>query len=202
MGRTSPASSPATAPIRSALAPASRPSAHIVSLKVLDDRGRGVISDVIAALDWVGREQGRLQRARRQPVGRRGGHRVLQDRPADARGQARRRRRHRRRHCGRQPREERRRADAVRRHHGSRQRAVGADRRRVQPRGHGGAYRRRDGRLQLARSDGDRLRRRSRTSSRRARASSRCRSATSTMYCDEAGVPAERLALAAATSRI
>ena len=29
------------------------PSAHIVSLKVLDDRGRGVISDVIAALDWV-----------------------------------------------------------------------------------------------------------------------------------------------------
>jgi serine protease AprX len=29
------------------------PSAHLVSLKVLDDRGRGVISDVIAALDWV-----------------------------------------------------------------------------------------------------------------------------------------------------
>jgi serine protease AprX len=29
------------------------PSAHIVSLKVLDDRGRGVISDVIAALEWV-----------------------------------------------------------------------------------------------------------------------------------------------------
>ena len=29
------------------------PSAHILSLKVLDDRGRGVISDVIAALDWV-----------------------------------------------------------------------------------------------------------------------------------------------------
>jgi serine protease AprX len=29
------------------------PSAHLVGLKVLDDRGRGVISDVIAALDWA-----------------------------------------------------------------------------------------------------------------------------------------------------
>ena len=29
------------------------PSAHLVSLKVLDDRGRGVISNVIAALDWT-----------------------------------------------------------------------------------------------------------------------------------------------------
>jgi serine protease AprX len=29
------------------------PSAHLLSLKVLDGRGRGVISDVIAALDWV-----------------------------------------------------------------------------------------------------------------------------------------------------
>jgi serine protease AprX len=29
------------------------PAAHLVSLKVLDDRGRGVISDVIAALDWA-----------------------------------------------------------------------------------------------------------------------------------------------------
>jgi serine protease AprX len=29
------------------------PSAHLVSLKVLDDRGRGVISNVIAALGWV-----------------------------------------------------------------------------------------------------------------------------------------------------
>ncbi len=29
------------------------PSAHILSLKVLDDRGRGVISDVIAALEWT-----------------------------------------------------------------------------------------------------------------------------------------------------
>jgi subtilisin family serine protease len=29
------------------------PDAHLVSLKVLDEQGRGVISDVIAALDWV-----------------------------------------------------------------------------------------------------------------------------------------------------
>jgi serine protease AprX len=29
------------------------PGAHLVSLKVLDGRGRGVISDVIAALDWA-----------------------------------------------------------------------------------------------------------------------------------------------------
>ena len=29
------------------------PEAHLVGLKVLDERGRGVISDVIAALDWV-----------------------------------------------------------------------------------------------------------------------------------------------------
>jgi serine protease AprX len=29
------------------------PSAHLVGLKVLDDRGRGVISNVIAALDWT-----------------------------------------------------------------------------------------------------------------------------------------------------
>jgi serine protease AprX len=29
------------------------PSTHLVGLKVLDDRGRGVISDVIAALDWA-----------------------------------------------------------------------------------------------------------------------------------------------------
>jgi serine protease AprX len=29
------------------------PAAHLIGLKVLDERGRGVISDVIAALDWV-----------------------------------------------------------------------------------------------------------------------------------------------------
>lgn len=29
------------------------PEAHLVGLKVLDDRGRGVISDVVAALEWI-----------------------------------------------------------------------------------------------------------------------------------------------------
>jgi serine protease AprX len=33
------------------------PSAHLVSLKVLDRQGRGVISDVIAALDWAVRNK-------------------------------------------------------------------------------------------------------------------------------------------------
>ena len=53
MGRTLPASSPATVPKSLGVRAGIAPSAHILSLKVLDDRGRGVISDVIAALEWV-----------------------------------------------------------------------------------------------------------------------------------------------------
>ncbi len=84
-----------------------------------------------------GRQPRGAQHPRHQPLGRRARHRVVQDRPADARGQARRRRRHRRRHRGRQPRARTANgADAVRRHHGAGQRALGADRRRVQHRGH------------------------------------------------------------------
>ena len=64
------------------------PAANLVSLKVLDDHGGGYISNVIAAFDWVVDEPRRLQHPRRQPLGRRGGHRVVHDRPADARGQA------------------------------------------------------------------------------------------------------------------
>ena len=51
--RTSPASSRATASIPAASAPASRPAARLVVLKVLDRHGRGRISNVIAALDYV-----------------------------------------------------------------------------------------------------------------------------------------------------
>ena len=102
-GRTSPASSPATATTRAARARASRRRAHLVSLKVLDDSGGGYISDVIAALDWAVAEQDGLQHPRHQPVGWRGGDRVVQHRPADARGQARRRRGHRRGGGGGQP---------------------------------------------------------------------------------------------------
>ena len=52
-----------------------------------------------------------------------------------------------------------RRRSAVRRHHGAGQRALGPDRRRQQPQGHGDAQRRRHRRVQLARPDVDRLHR-------------------------------------------
>ena len=73
------------------------PAAHLVSLKVLDQHGGGVISDVIAAFDWAVANRVRAQHPRHQPVGRRGRHRVVQHRSADARGQARGRCGHRRR---------------------------------------------------------------------------------------------------------
>ena len=57
------------------------PGAHIVSLKVLDAEGRGVISDVIAALEWAIREQARTHNIRvvNMSVGARG-HRVVRRR--------------------------------------------------------------------------------------------------------------------------
>ena len=133
------------------------PSAHIVSLKVLDDRGRGVISDVIAALDWVVANKAAYNvRVVNLSVGAAVTESYKTDpltlaakRAVDAgivvvtaAG-----------NLGKN-------ADGQTQygaHHGPRQRSVGADRGRVQPRRHRGAYRRRDGRLQLARSDGDRL---------------------------------------------
>ena len=113
--RTWPASSPATATTRAARAPGIAPDAHLVSLKVLDRNRPRRHQQRHRRARLRGREQGALQHPRHQPVGRRRGHRVLQDGSADARGQARRRRRHRRRDGGRQPREELARADAVRR---------------------------------------------------------------------------------------
>ena len=109
--------------------------------------GRGVISDVIAALDYAVAQSRGAQHPRHQPLGRRGGHQLLQHRSADAGGQARRRCRHRRRHRGRQPRAERARAAAVRRHHRAGQRALGPDRRRLEPPGHAQPPRRRRRRL-------------------------------------------------------
>ena len=47
------ASSPATATTRTARTPGIAPAAHLVSLKVLDQHGGGVISDVIAAFEWA-----------------------------------------------------------------------------------------------------------------------------------------------------
>ena len=89
-----------------------------------------------------------------------GDHRVVLDRPADARDQGARSTRASSsstaagnigKNAARQA--------AVRRHHRAGQRAVGADRRRLEHDGHADAQRRRDGGLQLARSDGHRLRR-------------------------------------------
>ena len=158
------------------------PGAHIVSLKVLDADGRGVISDVIAALEWAIANKDDAQHPRRQPVGWRGGHRVLQDRSADAGRQARGRRRHRGRCRGRQPGQERRGPAAVRRHHLAGQRALGSHGGRVERRGHGGSRRRRDGAVQLARTVGDRLRGQagSRGPWHRRRVAERCRPARST----------------------
>ena len=51
--RTSRASSPATAMTPTARTPGIAPAAHLVSLKVLDQHGGGVISDVIAAFEWA-----------------------------------------------------------------------------------------------------------------------------------------------------
>ena len=66
------------------------PQAKIVSLKVLDGQGHGVISDVIAALDYaVANKAAYNIRVINLSVGAQD-HRVVQDRPADAGGQARR----------------------------------------------------------------------------------------------------------------
>ena len=116
--------------------------------------------------------------------------RVVQHGSPDACGAARGGGRDRRRRGGREQRPRRERAHAVRRHHGAGQRAVGADRRRVEPHGHRRSRRRHDRGVQLARTDGDRLSRRSRTSSRRASASSRSANPGSSLYSTGVGVPA------------
>ena len=52
--RTSPASFSATDTTRKASSPGMAPDADLVALKVLDKDGKGSISNIIAALDWVG----------------------------------------------------------------------------------------------------------------------------------------------------
>ena len=52
------------------------PGAHLIVLKVLDGTGRGRISDVIAALDYVVEHKKALQHPRRQSVDCRGRVRV------------------------------------------------------------------------------------------------------------------------------
>ena len=133
------------------------PDAHLVSLRVLDQHGRGVISDVIAALDYAVANKALYNiRVINLSVGAAVTESYNTDpltlaakRAVDAgivvvtaagnlgknaRGQT--------QYGG---------------DHGAGQRAVGAHGRRVEPPGHGQPRRRRDCGLQLARSDGDRL---------------------------------------------
>ena len=109
--------------------------------------GGGYISNVIAALDWVVANRTTYNiRVVNLSVGAAVTESYLTDpltlaakRVVDA-GR-------RRRHGGRQPRQERDDGQAaVRRHHRAGQRALGADGRRLQPRGHAHPHRRQDGR--------------------------------------------------------
>ena len=86
---------------RSGIAPAAR----LVVLKVLDQAGRGRISNVIAALDYVVAHKDDLQYPDRQPVGRRRRVRVVQHRSPHACGQEGGRAGHRGRRGGRQRRQ-------------------------------------------------------------------------------------------------
>ena len=83
---------------------------------------------------------------------------------------------------------------AVRRHHGAGQRAVGADRRRLEHDGHADAQRRRRWRASARRVRRSSTSKRSRTWSRRAPAPSRWRCPGSTFYLDQGAVPARRQA--------
>ncbi|MCH7664935.1 MAG: S8 family serine peptidase [Acidobacteria bacterium] len=48
------------------------PYAHALSLRVLDGKGRGVVSDVLRALDWTPHQRGGLRDSHRQYVARQG----------------------------------------------------------------------------------------------------------------------------------
>ena len=67
------------------------PGATLLVEKVLDASGQGYISNVIAAIDYAIANKDALGPAGHQPLGRRRRVRVVHDRPADARRQARRR---------------------------------------------------------------------------------------------------------------
>ena len=149
------------------------PGAHLVVLKVLDGDGDGLHQQRHRRDRLRDRAARGVQHPRHQPVGRGRRVRVVQDRPADARGATRGRSGHRRRHGRGQPRAQRQGTAAVRRHHGARQRAVGAHRRRLEPQRHGRS-RGRHGRRRSARAArAPSTQGRSRISSRRASASSR-----------------------------
>ncbi len=150
---TSPGSSPATATTRAASTAGAAPDASLVSLKVLDAEGSRHDQQHHRGARLGAGESSPLQHPRCQPVGRCEHQRVVLDRPVDAGGQARRRRGRSswleppvigaRMPTG---------ADPIRRHHGAGQRALGADRRRVQHERHAGSRRRCGREFQLARA--------------------------------------------------
>ena len=158
------------------------PGAKLVGLKVMDRLGRGYISDVIAAIDYAISVKATYNiRVINLSVAV-GRVRVLLVRPADARRQARRRCGHRRRRLGRQPRTERAGSEAGRWHHFSWQRAVGADRWRVERAGHQHSQQRHDREIQLAVARPGSTSRPSRTSWRRALAIESLSDPHSTLY--------------------
>ena len=63
------------------------PGVSILSLKVLDQDGKGSIGDIIAAMDWVCQEPKALQHQGCQHVGGCRYADLVLDRPSDASGQ-------------------------------------------------------------------------------------------------------------------
>ena len=152
--RTWPASSRATASIPAARGRASRRARVWSSSRCWTSTGSGRISDVIAALGYVVDEQGRVEHPRSSNLSVAAGvYESYNSDPLTLAAKARRGSRDRRRRGRRQQRPEP--ATARTQYggdHGARQRALGADGRRVEPHGHGRSRGRHDRRLQLARA--------------------------------------------------
>ena len=106
--RTSPASSPAAAPVQRRIVGVA-PGARLIGLKVLDATGRRLHQRRHPRHRVRDREQGRARHRRHQPVARPPDLRAGGDRPAGPGRRARRARGHRRRGLGRQHRHESRR---------------------------------------------------------------------------------------------
>ncbi len=113
------------------------PGAKLLGLKVLDSYGQGYVSDVIAAIDHaIAVRSTHNVRVINLSVAS-GVFESVLARPTDTGRPARRRSRHRRGRGRGQPRSRQQRPCAVGRHHLAWQRSMGADRRCVEPSGHG-----------------------------------------------------------------
>ncbi len=129
------------------------PGAKLVGLKVMDGNGRGYISDVIAAIDYAISVKSTYNIRVINISVASGVFESVLARPTDARGEARGRRRDCRRRLRRQPRRGRLRSKAVGWDHGTWQRALGSDSRRLERAGHQHAQQRHHREIQLAWSD-------------------------------------------------